>query len=101
MTLENYELFRDAILAIYQKRKTAFLTTDSLLKEVHFRKEINPKEDKERLETILRQMQEEDLVAFNQMKLAALTDKGKQAVEKFTVERLAELERANSERKNS
>ncbi len=98
MTLENYELFRDAVLAIYQKRKTGFLTTDSLLKEIHFRKEINPKEDKERMELILRQMQEEDLVVFNQMKLAALTDKGKQAVEKLTAERLAELEKANQER---
>ncbi len=98
MAIENYGLFRDAVLAAYQKRKTGFLTTESLLKEIRFQKGIFPKEDKERMETILRQMQEEDLVAFNQMKLAALTDQGKQAVEKLTVERLAELEKANQER---
>jgi hypothetical protein len=101
MTIENYELFREAVLAAFQKRKTGFLTTESLLKEIRFQKGIFPKEDKERLEAILRQMQEEDLVVFNQMKLAALTDKGKQAVEKFTPERLAELEKANNDRKDS
>ncbi|HET9870777.1 MAG TPA: hypothetical protein VFR02_09825, partial [bacterium] len=90
--------WHDAVLAVFKRRQTGFLTTDSLLKEMHFRKAIQPKEDKERLEGVLLQMQEAGLIAFNQFKLASLTDQGKAAVEAMTPERLAEIEKADRER---
>ena len=99
MDPQDPNIWPDAVLAVFHKRRTAFLTTDSLLKEVHFRKAVNPKEDKERMEVILLQMQDEGLVAFNQFKLAALTDAGKAAVAALTPERLAELEGQNEARK--
>jgi hypothetical protein len=98
MALENYELFRDTVLAVFLRRKTGFLTTESLLKEIRFQKGTFPKEDKERMEAILRQMQEDGWVVFNQMKLAALSERGKAAMEKLTPERIAETDEANENR---
>lgn len=98
MARNDYEIFRDSILYVFKKRKTAFLTTESILKEVHFQKAIFPKEDKERLDSLLETMRDQDLVTLNQPKFAALTATGKTEVEKITEARISEIEKETKER---
>jgi len=93
MEEQEYEFFRDAVLYVFRKRKTAFLTTDSLLKEIHFQKALRPKEDKERLEALLSAMRDQDLVTLNQPKFAALTSKGKQETENLSEEQIGKIEK--------
>jgi hypothetical protein len=98
MEQNDYEVFRDSILYVFKKRKTAFLTTESILKEVHFQKAVFPKEDKERLHSLLETMRDQDLVTLNQPKFAALTATGKMEVEKLTEARIGEIEKSMEER---
>lgn len=93
MAGQDYALLRDWVLYIFMKRKTAFLMTESILKELHFQKEIFPKEDKERLDGLLEDMRQQDLVTLNQPKFAALTQAGKTEMESLTGERIGELEK--------
>lgn len=90
---KDYEIFRDTVLYVFKKRKTAFLTTDSILKEIHFQKARLPKEDKERLDSLLEGMRDQDLVTLNQPKFAALSPAGKQEAEKLTEQRIGEIEK--------
>jgi hypothetical protein len=69
------------------------LTTDSILRELHFQKALRPKEDKEQLEALLSAMRDQDLVTINQPKFAALTNSGKQAAENLTEARISEIEK--------
>ncbi len=98
MPANDAGIFRDNILYAFKKRQTAFLTTESLLKEVRFQKAINPKEDKERLDSILEEMRIQELVILNQPKLVALSDKGKAEAVTLTEARIVELEKASEER---
>jgi hypothetical protein len=75
----DYENFKDAVLYSFKKRKTAFLMTEKILADIHFQKEINPKEDKERLDALLEAMRDNDLIILNQPKFAALSPAGKTA----------------------
>lgn len=93
----DFEILRDAILYVFKKRKTAFLMTESILKEIHFQKDIFPKEDKERLDLLLEKLRDQGLVTLNQPKFAALTGAGKQEVEKLTEARIGEIEKAMEE----
>jgi hypothetical protein len=96
---ENDEgIFQEAILSVFKKRKTAFLTTETLLKEVRLQKAIFPKEDKDRLDSILESMRKQDLVLTNQPKFVALTPMGKIEMEKLTLERVLEIEKAMEDR---
>ena len=79
------------VLYVFKKRKTAFLMTETILKEIRFQKEIDPKTDKERLDALLEKMRERDLVVLNQPKFAALSPGGKAAVDQMTEERVAEI----------
>jgi len=92
MPQNDFEIFRDPILGVFTKRKTAFLTTETILKEVRFQKAILPKEDRERLDLILETMRDHDLVLTNQPKFVALTPAGQVEVNKLTEERIAEIE---------
>jgi hypothetical protein len=89
----DYETFKNAILYSFKKRKTAFLMTEKILADIHFQKAINPKEDKERLDTILEIMRENDLVVINQPKFVALSQTGKMAVEGMTNSQIIEIEK--------
>ena len=80
MSSTDYENFKDVILYSFKKRKTAFLMTDKILADIHFQLAINPKEDKERLDTLLEVMRDHDLVVLNQPKFVALSANGKLAV---------------------
>src|SRR5690349_19588168 len=91
-------IFKDSILHLFKKRKTAFLTTETILKEVRFQKAVLPKEDKERLDALLAGMRDEELVILNQPKFVALAPKGKEAGEAFTEAQVAEIEREAEER---
>ena len=90
---KDFEMLRDTVLYVFKKRKTGFLTTDSILKEVRFQKATLPKEDKERLDGLLEAMRAMDLVTLNQPKFAALTNAGKQDVENLSGERIGEIEK--------
>jgi hypothetical protein len=98
MAPDSDEIFIDSILYLFRKKKTSFLTTETILKEVRFQKAIYPKEDKERLDLILAKMRDQDLVILNQPKLAALSPAGKAEGEKLTEARIAEIEKENKER---
>ena len=96
--MDDYGIFRDAVLYVFRKRKTAFLKTESILKEIRFQKGIFPKEDQERLDVILERMREEDLVVLNQPKFAALSPMGRTKSEGLTPERVGEIEKEMEER---
>jgi hypothetical protein len=98
MPRNDDEIFRDSVLLLFRKRKIGFLTTETILKEVRFQKAVLPKEDKERLDALLGQMRDEDLVILNQPKFVALSPKGKEAGEKLTEAQVAEIEREAEER---
>lgn len=89
----DYEILKDTVLYIFRKRKTAFLMTETVLKEMRFQKEILPKEDKERLDHLLERMREGGLVTLNQPKFAALTGEGKEEAEKITGDRAVQVEK--------
>ena len=91
-------LFKDAILLLFRKRKTGFLTTETILKEIHFQKAVNPKEDRERLDAILSRMRDQELVLTNQPKFVALTPAGKMEADGLPEERIAEVEKELRER---
>ncbi len=93
MEITDYENLRDEILIVFKKRNTGFLTTETILKEVRFQKAILPKEDRERLDSILGIMRDHDLVLTNQPKFVALTPAGQQEVSNLSKERLAEIEK--------
>jgi len=69
------------------------LMTEKILADIHFQKEINPKEDKERLDALLEIMRDKDLVVLNQPKFAALSAEGKLAVEGLTDIQIAAIEK--------
>jgi len=94
----DYEIFRDAILCVFKRRKTSFLMTESILKEIRFQKAIFPKEDKERLDSILEKMREQDLVVLNQPKFVALSPLGRTQIDQLPPERIAEIEKEMEER---
>jgi len=98
MPKNDDELLKDSILHLFQKRKTGFLTTETILKEVRFQKAVLPKEDKDRLDALLGRMRDEDLVILNQPKLVALSPHGKETGERLTEGRIAEIEREAEER---
>jgi hypothetical protein len=93
MASDDYEIFKDAILCVFKKRKTSFLTTESILKEIRFQKAVFPKEDKERLDAILEKMRERDLVILNQPKFAALSPLGRTEIDQLTHTRVVEIEK--------
>jgi hypothetical protein len=93
MSQADYDIFKDAVLYSFKKRKTAFLMTEKILADIHFQKEINPKEDKERLDVLLEIMRDNNLVVLNQPKFAALSANGKLAVESLTDVQIAEIEK--------
>lgn len=69
------------------------MMTEKILADIHFQKEINPKEDKERLDALLEIMRDKDLVVLNQPKFAALSAEGKLAVEGLTDIQIAAIEK--------
>jgi hypothetical protein len=87
----EYEIFRDAIFCVFKKRKTYFLMTESILKEIRFQKALFPKEDKERLDAILEKMREQDLVVLNQPKFVALSPLGRTETDQLTDSRIIEI----------
>jgi|SRR5580658_1557142 hypothetical protein len=98
MAGDDYEIFRDAILSAFKKRKTSFLMTESILKEIRFQKAVFPKEDKERLDAILEKMREQDLVVLNQPKFVALSPLGRNETDKLTDTRVMEIGKEMEER---
>jgi hypothetical protein len=72
--------------------------TESILKEIRFQKAIFPKEDKERLDSILEKMREQDLVVLNQPKFVALSPLGRTQIDQLPPERIAEIEKEMEER---
>ena len=98
MAENNDEIFRDAILRVFRKRKTAFLTTESILKEVRFQKAVFPKEDKQRLDALLEMMRDKGLVLTNQPKFVALTPEGQLEVNNLTEARISEIDKEMDER---
>jgi hypothetical protein len=98
MSQPDYDIFKDAVLYSFKKRKTAFLMTEKILADIHFQKEINPKEDKERLDALLEIMRDNDLVVLNQPKFAALSANGKLTVESLTDIQVAEIEKGIEQR---
>jgi hypothetical protein len=98
MVWEGDGLYRDGVLRVFKIRKTAFLTTESILKEVQFRKALSPKEDKESLDVLLEKMRAEDLVVLNQPKFVALGPGGKLALEAMSEDRAAEIKKELEER---
>jgi hypothetical protein len=101
MISNDFELFRSAILAVFKKRNTKFLTTATILGEIRFQKAIYPKEDKERLDSILEKMREMGLVLTNQPKFVALTQTGQEAVKQLTEAQMQEIESAAEKRLSS
>jgi hypothetical protein len=95
---DDYEIFRDAIFYVFKKRKTSFLMTESILKEIRFQKAILPKEDMERLDSILEKMREQELVVLNQPKFVALASLGRTQADQLPPERIAEVEKEMEER---
>jgi hypothetical protein len=98
MDENDYENFKDAILCVFRKRKTAFLTTESILKEVRFQKAIFPKEDKQRLDALLEMMRDKGIVLTNQPKFVALTPEGQVEVNQLTEARISQIEKEMAER---
>jgi hypothetical protein len=101
MADNDFELFGSAILAVFKKRNTKFLTTATILSEIRFQKAIYPKEDKERLDSILEKMREMGLVLTNQPKFVALTQTGQEAVKQLTEAQMMEIESAAEKRLSS
>ena len=95
---DDFEIFRDAILRVFKKRKTSFLMTESILKEIRFQKALFPKEDKERLDLILEKMRDQELVVLNQPKFVALAPLGRTQTDQLTEVRIAEIEKEMEER---
>jgi|GEM_PF-1575438 len=98
MILDDEIFYQDAILYLFKKKKTGFLTTETILKEIRFQKAVNPKEDKERLDFILERMRESGWVVLNQPKLAAISPEGKEKIEKLSEERMTEIQKKLDER---
>lgn len=98
MSESDYETFKDVILYSFKKRKTAFLMTDKILADIHFQKAINPKEDKARLDAVLENMRDHDLVVLNQPKFAALSAAGKAAIESLTDTQIGKIEKGIEQR---
>ncbi len=95
---DDYGVFKDSILYVFKKRKTSFLMTESILKEIRFQKAILPKEDKERLDSILEKMREQELVVLNQPKFVALAPLGRTQADQLTEARITEIEKIMEER---
>jgi hypothetical protein len=89
--MTDWEAFRDAVLAAFQRHGTAFLRTETLLKEIRFGRDVSPREDQGKLDALLERMREEGLVVLNQPKFAALSLRGRAAAEAMTPDRLAEV----------
>ncbi len=72
--------------------------TESILKEIRFQKALFPKEDKERLDSILEKMREQELVVLNQPKFVALAPLGRTQADQLMEARIAEIEKETEER---